>query len=146
VSRLFVRRQINRRNEKLLLWALSLKPGDIINDCSAFNVCINKINPVILHTKHGWYIWDVEFEVGPFNGTCSLMHCGVELEVPREQVEKDWLDHTEKYINGGQMAHWYGNDKRAFNKQLKFLNKRIDALKSGGHITNERGMILKKYR
>jgi len=43
------------------------------------------------------------------------------------------------------MAHWLGNKQKDIDEEMLFLNKRINALKSGRHITNERGMILKEF-
>lgn len=145
VSRLLVRNMVNRRREANLKWALTLKPGDIINGCTAFNVRIIGIDPDIRRTGRGWYIMDIDFQVSPFGGYCSLNHCGVQPELPRDQVERDWLEHTEQYISSGQMAYWLGNKQKDIDEEMLFLNKRIDALKPGRHITNERGMILKEF-
>jgi hypothetical protein len=136
---------VNRRRETNLKWALSLKPGDIINDCTAFNVRIISIDPDIRRTGHGWYIMNVDFQVSPFGGFCSLNHCGIEPELPRDKIEHDWLEYTEQDISSGRLARWFGNDQKKLEEEMIFLSKRIDALKSGKHITNDHGMILKEY-
>jgi len=136
---------VNRRREANLKWALTLKPGDIINDCSAFNVRIIGIETEIRRTGRGWYIMNIDFRTSPFGGYCSLNHCGVEPEVPRDKVEIDWLNWAEQHINSGQLAHWFGNNQKDIDEEMSFLNKRIDALKLGRHITNDHGMILKEF-
>jgi len=136
---------VNRRREKLLKWALTLKPGDIINDCTGFNVKIREIELDIRQHGRGWYLMNVDFQVTPYHGFCSLMHCGVEPEVPREKVESDWLSWAEKYLDSEQMHHWHGKNKKSFDEEFQKIRRRIDVLKNGGHITNERGMILKEF-
>jgi hypothetical protein len=145
VSRFLVRRQISRHDEKRLKWAMTLKPGDIVNHCTGFNVKIIDAVAVIKSTSRGWYVTGFEFKVSPFGGFCSLMHCGVGPAIPRDKVESDWLKHTEFRINSGAMRKWFGKDQESFDKEMSLLQKRIDALKSSNHITNELGMIIKEY-
>lgn len=135
----------SKRRMARIKWALSLKPGDMINDCTGFNVKIIKINPDIRYTKSGWYICNVDFDVTPFGGGCSLNHCGIVPPIPREKIESDMLEHLESYISSGTLAEWYGKDTKAFNEALSDCQKKIDTIRSGGHITNEHGMILKEF-
>jgi hypothetical protein len=144
-SRFLVRRMVPRYREKLLKWGLTLKPGDIINDCTGFNARIIAIHPDIRYTNRGWYIMNFDLDVTPYGGSCSLSHCGIVPAVPRDKVESDWLEWAECYINEGYLAKWWGNDKKAFEKDRADIQRRIDILKSGGHITNEFGMILKDF-
>lgn len=145
MTRFAFKKAVSSHVAKRIKWALSLKPGDIINDCTGFNVKIIEVQPEVWQTGRGWYISNVDFKVTPFGGICSLIHCGIVPEISREKVEADWLVHTENYINSGALARWYGSDVDAYNEALKGMQKRIDVLKSGGHITNERGMILQEY-
>ena len=87
VNRLAFLRHVPRSRQKHLKWALGLKSGDIINDCSSFNVVIREIEPQIFFTKRGWYIYDVHFTTEPFGGGCSLIHCGVEPALSVEEIE-----------------------------------------------------------
>jgi hypothetical protein len=144
VSRLLVRRQIPRYTESRLKWALTLKPGDLINDCSSFNVRIKYSDPDYIKTGNGWYIYDFTFTLES-GGSCSLIHCGVEAAPSRDKVESDWIKWAEGYINSGYLEQWCGKSKALFNKQLAALNKRIDILKSGGHITDEDGCLLEEF-
>jgi hypothetical protein len=87
-SRLRFLRHVPRAIHDRLRWALKLKPGDLINDCSMFNVVIREVQPCIVYTKRGWYIYDVDFTTEPFGGGCSLMHCGVEPPLSPEKIEQ----------------------------------------------------------
>jgi hypothetical protein len=145
VSRFLVRRRVNRRREKILKWAMTLQPGDIINDCTSFNVRILDIDYDIRQTGRGWYIINVDFKVTPYGGGCSLIHCGVTPAWSREKVEREWLAWAEQTLKGEYLAEWYGSDKAAFDAERERISKKVDVLKNGGHITNELGMILKEY-
>lgn len=87
-NRLAYLRMVPKPFQKRILWALSLKPGDLVNDCSMFNVAVRKVEPDIWLSKRGWFIHDVEFCVEPFGGFCSLLQCGVEPALSAEQVEQ----------------------------------------------------------
>jgi hypothetical protein len=144
-----------------LRWALTLKPGDLINDCSSFNVVIKKIyiekfhipksyikewNKVPFHTRNGWYIGNIDFtnEIG---GHCSLMSCGVEKPKSREVIEADCILNIKEYFKeGGQAEHWYGKDTERFKLALEKGMRKIYILESGAHICDERGVFLEKYR
>lgn len=145
VSRILVRRQIPRYRESRLKWGLTLKPGDLVNDCTSFNVRIRNIEPDYVQTGRGWYIYNFTLETEPNGGSCSLIHCGVIPAPPRAKVESDWLHWAEEHINSGYLEQWCGKSKVLFNKQLAALNKRIDILKSGGHITDEDGCLLEEF-
>lgn len=145
VSRFLVRRRISRAREAVLKWALTLKPGDIINDCTSFNAKIIEIQPQIWQTGRGWYYYNFDFKVSPFGGYCSLFDCGVIPALSRDKIESNYVNWAEFQINNGVLKSWYGNDIASFEKELDILQKRIEIIKSGGHITNEHGMILKEF-
>ena len=88
VNRLMFLRRVPKPAQKRIRWALGLKPGDLINDCSGFNVIIREIDAVIVGTKRGGYIYDVDFTTEPFGGGCSLMNCGVEPPLAPEKIEQ----------------------------------------------------------
>jgi len=89
-NRLAYLRRVPRRLHSHLRWALTLKPGDIINDCSGFNVVIREIEPQIFFTKSGWYIYDVRFTTEPHGGSCSLFNCGVEPAFSVKEIEQQF--------------------------------------------------------
>ena len=106
VNRLAFLRHVPRSRQAHLKWALKLKPGEVINDCSGFNVIIREIEPQVHFTKRGWYIYDVDFTVEPFGGGCSLIHCGVEPALPVKEIERrirqfydEWGEGP--YVKGG---------------------------------------------
>lgn len=145
VSRFLVRRRIPRYREARLKWGLTLKTGDLVNDCTAFNVRIRNIEPDYIQTGKGWYIYNFTLTTEPNGGSCSLIHCGVVPAPPRTKVESDWLQWAEEYITNGYLERWYGENKELLNKQLNILNNKISVLKSGGHITDEDGCLLEEF-
>lgn len=150
ISRFKVRRNVSRSTEKRIKWALSLKPGDLINDCSAFNVVIREINPDIHYINNGWYIYGVMFKTEPFGGSCSLNHCGVELPKPRDVLEKDYMDYMSESMMGdgpGTMAYWCGGrDSKDFKITEKNYLAKLEVIKSGGHFLDERGVLMDEFR
>lgn len=89
VNRLAYLKLVPKRIQKRIRWALSLKPGDLINDCSAFNVIIRTIEPDIwVSWRNGWFIYDINFTTEPFGGTCSLRKCGVTKPLTPAQIEE----------------------------------------------------------
>jgi hypothetical protein len=98
VNRLAYLREVSRRHQRLIRWALGLKPGDLINDCSMFNVVVNKVTPKICYTRRGWFIYGVDFwtEIGG----CSLLSCGVEPPLTPEELERRLRDFYEQWDDG----------------------------------------------
>ena len=146
VSRFMVRKHINRKKERKLKWALTLNPGDLINDCSGFNVRVRDIYPCYIQTSKGWYIYDVQIELEPNGNYCSLINCGVIPSLSRNQVEFNWLEWAQNYINSGSLKRWYAEDIFMFNKQLNIMINNIDRIKNGKHITDESGCLLDRFR
>lgn len=96
VSRHYYLKCCNKRFQRGLRWALSLKPGNLINDCSGFNVVIKTIEPVIYSHNKGWYVYDVRFTTEPIGGSCSLRHCGVDVPLSAEQITKETIEFYNK--------------------------------------------------
>lgn len=91
---------VNKNLRKRILWALSVKPGDLINDCSGFNVIVRSVEPDIWETPRGWLIHDVDLFVEPYGGTCSLRHCGVVPAKTVREIEK-WFNNFYSKWNDG---------------------------------------------
>ena len=87
VNRLRFLKWVPRKLHPGLRWALGLKPGDMINDCSGFNVVIARADPEVYHTNKGWYIYDVIF-TNEHGGCCSLRNCGVSPPLSVADIEK----------------------------------------------------------
>lgn len=90
VHRHRVLKAIPKRVQAHIRWAMSLSPGDLINNCSGFNVEIKTITPIIWNLTRGWIFYDVEFETSP-GGFCSLRSCGV--SPPRSVAEIEQYMH-----------------------------------------------------
>ena len=149
VSRFKVRRYVHKYTEKRIKWAMSLSPGDIINDCSALNVVVRKINVQISPYNNGWYIYDVDFDIEPFGGSCSLTSCGVEPAKPRLLLEKEYVRYSTDYFTGdapGSASYWFGGrDKEDFKKAEKRHLSMLEAIQNGGHFLDERGVLLPEF-
>lgn len=145
-SRFEVRRHVPRWLEKKLRWALTLKPGDLINDCSGFNHPLVEIEPLIrVNGRGGWYIFDVDFTTEG-GGGCSLRHCGVEPAKTREACEKRHLEFLNHWLapgGPGEQFHggWENPKHEEYQKEaIKSLFFRWEVLKAGQHISDERGV------
>lgn len=141
VSRFKVRRHISRQFERRIKWALTLKPGDLINDCTMYNVKIKEIEIMRRQTGRGWYISDVYFTADN-GGVCSLRYCGVESPLSREEIESNFI----KSFNLNGLRRWYGGDEEAYNKRVNKLLSFVDIIKNGGHITDEFGALLEEHK
>lgn len=138
--RLKWRKFLPKRQERFLRWALTLKPGDIINDCSGFNRVIREVYPAhLFNRRDGWAIYDVDFTTEPHGGGCSLFHCGVQPQQSRDELEKYYLSWIEKQKEDLLKKGW-------INKEgMVLIDKRIQIIKSGGHILDENGILLPEY-
>lgn len=109
--------------------------GDLINNCSGFNVEITEIEPEYRSVGNGFVLSGIHFWTS--RGGCSLCHCGIEAELSRENIEQEHVKFLKEYYapNGGASV-WFG-DK--FPEEIEKANKTIALLESGGHIADERG-------
>lgn len=150
ISRFKVRRRVPKQMDGQIRWALSLQPGDIINDCTSLNVVIRKIKAQIYPVNNGWYIYDVDFETEPFGGRCSLMNCGVSPAKSRDLLEKEYLGYLTEYMTGdapGSAAYWFGGrGKEDFKKAEKRYLDKLDVIKNDGHFLDEHGVLLPAFR
>lgn len=149
ISRFKVRRHVHKYAEKRIRWAMNLQPGDLINDCTGFNVVIRNVTGLIHRVNRGWFIYDVDFDIEPFGGSCSLMHCGVEAPLPRDAIEKYHLEWTAEYMKGdgpGTMSYWFGGrDTEDFKKSEKRYLSMLEAVQGGGHFLDDRGVLLPEF-
>jgi len=94
-----IRRNCRDWHGKVLLWGLTVKPGDYIGSCEGFNRKVESINYVwedIGHwnndKKNGhWFLYEIEF-----TSTSGRMHCcpGGGCAFPpetNEQIKEYWL-------------------------------------------------------
>ena len=127
-------------------WGLSLKVGDYINGCSGFNAKIVEIIPQKCPIGSGWFIGDIDFQFEN-GGYCSLLNCGVEPSLSREQIEKNHLEYLDWWLtNKDGAANWYqGLDNPKYQIEIQSLMKTWEALKAGVHICNEQGELLKEF-
>ena len=138
-SRLAYRRIVNPRREKLLRWGLSIKPGDIINDCSGFNKIIRSVDPYYKFSSRGWAIIDVDYTTEPHGGGCSLTHCGVEPAIPRDVLESEYVkEHDERVV---WMRQWFKGSEEKGDKAVAIAHKRVEVVRSGGHFLDEQGIL-----
>lgn len=115
--------------------------GDLINNCSGFNVLITKINPEYVHVGNGKVLIDITFDTD--SGSCSLTHCGIKSELSREEVEKQHVEFLKSWFDSGHAARWYGSEESPdYQLRLAAKNRKMDILQNGGHITDERGKRL----
>lgn len=147
ISKFHVRRHVKKNLQNRLKWALTLKKGDMINDCSGYNVEIIDIEEVIVNTSKGFYIFDIEFHTKNLigTGTCSLRHCGVEKPKNREEVEKYILDFNQYFISSGQLKRW-SIDEKSYQKELNRCRVLENLVKNGKHFTDKLGRLLPEFQ
>jgi len=124
-KRIFKKR-VGRHGIESLNFGKTLKVGDLIYACSAYNKRIEEINPCYYNRKvssKSWYLWDYEiiFEDG---GCCSLRHC---CSSPRtkQQITNYWKN----------MNHdWFKDCPISI------------AAKNGEEIVDENGELLRQFK
>jgi hypothetical protein len=85
------------------------KPGDLIRDCSGFNVRIAKLFPMYRTVGNGQYLVDIDIE-NDKGGSCSFLHCGVEPAWSRADIVKYYeamCEHWKKVGDPWQFAARY---------------------------------------
>lgn len=74
------------RNWKWYKQFENAKPGDLLNDCSGFNIRVAKLRPEYCPIgKNGKVLVDITIE-NDKGGCCSLTNCGIEWGLPKEEV------------------------------------------------------------
>lgn len=97
--------------------------GSLIQDCSGLNVIIKEIDPKIILFKNGYVVYDIDF-INERGGSCSLIHCGVDHPISKEEAEK-----YRNFILNNETSKGWG-----FDKNYSFENM----------IINEDGTYLRK--
>ena len=108
----------------------SLKVGDYINDCSGYNGAITAIEPDYLHISRGEVLYDVDIQTS--NTSCSLIHCGIEPELPRQEIILRKMSFIEQWVLGQGGKTWYGNK---WEKEAEQARQTLADLQVGGHHT-----------
>lgn len=104
VAKKHLERSIRPSNYKEWFAAMSnLKEGDLICDCSAFNVRVAKIEPKYMRVgKNGFVLVDILITNNQ-GGLCSLTYCNVQPGLSRETIIKNWQKRVDYYkANGDQ--------------------------------------------
>lgn len=124
---------------KFLIRRLSVKPGDMINDCDGFNHVV--VGPAIYRSR--WHnnraARTLQFD--QYNLENGLRSCGcpygpVEALTPEEVNEFFKTFYDDENIESLKAGGWWTE-----NDQFKY-----DALKAGESLCDDRGMILEKFK
>lgn len=73
----------------------NFKEGDLIQNCSAFNIHIGKFFPCYCKHGNGFVLVDIDIESDTGAG-CSLQNCGIDLPKSRENILK-YFEESNKY-------------------------------------------------
>lgn len=142
-SRFKFRRICPKRRDERIRWALRLQSGDLVNDCTGFNRVVREVEPECLRSTRGWAIYDALFTLEPHGGSCSLIHCGVEPALSREHLETEWVARYDAEAHRRWALQWYGDETSAdYKTEADLIQRRLDAVKGGGHFLDERGIRL----
>jgi hypothetical protein len=76
----------------------NVKVGDLIRDCSAFNVRVAEIEPryCLVGKRGGNVLEDIDI-TNDKGGSCSFMRCGVAPAWTREDILRDWAEKVKYY-------------------------------------------------
>lgn len=128
-----------------------MKVGDIVNDCSGMNRRIVSVFPEYYspysrqwprHHISGMILFDVDLRTT--HSGCSLISCGIERPKSREVIERDYVKYTEEWLaNEEEMIYYRSSDH--LQKKIIRAQKRIAAVKAGGHFTDEDGLVLEEF-
>lgn len=122
-----------------------LKIGDLVNDCSGRNGEILEITPEYCNTRIGQILYDIDLLTT--NAGCSLIHCGIEVGISREQVEQRFIVFMDDWFFGEDGKIWYGGlDNPKYQDEINLAKKKYEVIKNGGHITDERGCLLEEFK
>lgn len=135
------------------LWFARNKPqfagmsiGDVVNTCDGFNHKIHDLIPQYIRRGNGYILVDIDMVINEFGGMCSLTNCGISTGKSREYIESSYAWFLDSWLFGGAGATWYGGlDNPRYQKEISRLTNRYDTIKSGAHICDERGFLLKEY-
>ncbi len=130
-------RYFRARHLRELLYMLSIKPGDLVNDCDAFNHRVK--GPIF----HGFVRWDdntyvfqldqLEFEDGRYSCGCPG---GPGPAWTREQIENYMREgFTDESIAESKKFGWWTTNSQ----------KMCEALREGRHICDENGIKLPEF-
>ncbi len=88
VAKKYLQRPIWR--DKRFLHAMAdVAPGDLIHDCSSFNVRSTHFKPRYRRVGRGYVLVDIDI-TNTLGGGCSFVHCGVEPAWPRSHIIRYW--------------------------------------------------------
>jgi hypothetical protein len=133
----FHRRHSGEQMRRMLHGLELSKPGTLVNDCDYLNHIVKGFTPShFYHTNKSWYghgikgyfmddDLQVEFVDGRWSCGCPASPCD---PYTREEIEKCLLDHYEYNYPGDEVD--------------SAVRLRRDALRTGRHIVDERGLLL----
>lgn len=102
--------------------------GDLVRDCSGFNVRVSKVEPVYRRAGSGTVLHDIEI-TNENGGLCSFLHCGVEAAVSREATIAYWEQ---------MVAYWTSvGDPWRFAQRYEFTTVDADGVATVDYIAME---------
>ena len=135
-GRKYPKKVLGAEDLRHILYMLSFKPGDIVNDCDGFNHKVTGHKIYYMRWTGNLSILCVDrltFEDGGWSCGCPS---GPEPAYTREQVEQYFHDMTPEYIEHQKHLGWWS----------EYSQKMYDAIKRGDHICDENGIILPEYK
>lgn len=140
-------------DQRILLWALSVKPGDYIATCEGVNRKVAEVEPEWIN--EGWWCRSkpnktrILREVR-FTDTRGRWHhcpgggCAYPAQTP-EEVTDYWRDYAFDEREEDRIRHWYGKDEERIQKALAYQARLRGALEDGQPIVDEHGEFLPEF-
>lgn len=116
-----------------ITWASTLKPGDVVADCSGFNSRIASITPEKRKTRRGWYIND--FQIIDTRGGHHYVNGCVWKAESLEQIHGFWLAYTEEHMAMREKQGW----------NMTFTRAVVHALTNGTPVFDADGVLLPEW-
>lgn len=113
--------------------------GDLVNDCSGFNVEVKDIRPEYRNVGKGYVLIGIDL-TNHNGGSCSIKHCGVEPPKSREAIEKEHVKFLKEYDLGEGGRKWYEGQPDKYAESIDKALKQITLIEAGEHICDERGV------
>lgn len=93
------------RNKKLVAAMADIKEGDLVRNCSGFNMRVGKISPCYVKVGKGSVLLDIDLESDTGAG-CSFAHCGIEPAWTREATVRWWEESCKYWLSVGDPWHF----------------------------------------
>lgn len=115
-----------------LAWALSLRPGDVVNTCDLFNHVVQSLTVHWRrHGRRGRVVLDVEVQTDRI--CCSALHCGLTPALTERELRRQLKEYLPALPEE--------DDHRATRRQRQL----ISLMEQGTSMLDDRGLLRPEF-